>query len=190
MLALLGRKWWITLLQGIILIVLAIYIFNHPAAVLTAISFGFGWMVLLAGIIGVIAWLGAEKPERENMSLAWSLLTVAFGLLLLLNLLATIATIAVFFGIWMLFTGVQLFQMGWSLKNDNSLGWVMVIAGALSIITGIMMIFNIGLAAIGISTVLGLQVLLAGIALVIFSLVKKNLVSKVKIKDDTFKAAN
>lgn len=181
MLALLSRKWWITLLQGVILIVLAMYIFTHPVAVLTAISFGFGWMVLLAGIIGVIAWLGAEKPERENMSLAWSLLTISFGLLLLLNLLATIATIAVFFGIWMLFTGIQLFNIGWPLKTDNSLGWVLVVAGTLSVITGFMMIFNIGLAAIGISTILGLQVLLAGIALVIFSLIKKNLQTNLPI---------
>ena len=100
MLKLLFRKWWVVLLQGILLIILSIYIFQNPVAVLTGISFWFGLVVLATGLLGIIAWLAADKPEREGMSLSWSILTAAFGLLMLLHLFATMKILTVIFGLW------------------------------------------------------------------------------------------
>ena len=77
MLQLLFKKWWVVLLQGILLIILSIYIFQNPVAVLTGISFWFGLVVLATGLLGIIAWLAADKPEREGMSPFWSILTAA-----------------------------------------------------------------------------------------------------------------
>jgi uncharacterized membrane protein HdeD (DUF308 family) len=88
----------------------------------------------------------------------------------------------------MLITGIWLSKSGWSLKDKSSLGWVLVIVGVFSIIAGIMMIFNVGVGATGISILLGLQVLLAGIAFVIFSFVKKNLAEKITERVSNFKA--
>jgi uncharacterized membrane protein HdeD (DUF308 family) len=126
MLQLLFRKWWVVLLQGILLIILSIYIFQNPVEVLAGISFWCGLLVLAAGVLGIIAWLAADKPEREGMSLFWSILTAAFGLLMLLHLLVTMKTLTVIFGLWMLVTGLLLVQSGWSLKRENSFGWIMV----------------------------------------------------------------
>src|SRR5438034_3259541 len=75
MLQLLFRKWWVVLLQGILLIILSIYIFQNPVEVLAGISLWFGLLVLAAGVLGIIGWLAADKPEREGMSLFWSILT-------------------------------------------------------------------------------------------------------------------
>jgi uncharacterized membrane protein HdeD (DUF308 family) len=121
----------------------------------------------------------ADKSEREGLSLLWSVATAAFGLLMLVNMFATMKVIAVIFGLWMLLTGLRLAQSGWSLRNRNALGWVMVSAGVLSAVAAIMIIFNVGTGAVGVSTLLGLQVMLAGIALVLLSLVKKVLAGKV-----------
>ena len=89
MFQLLFRKWWVVLLQGILLIILSIYIFQNPVEVLAGISFWCGLLVLAAGLLGIIAWLAADKSEREGMSLFWSILTAAFGLLMLLHLFVT-----------------------------------------------------------------------------------------------------
>ena len=97
MLQVLFRKWWVVLLQGILLIILSIYIFQNPVAVLAGISFWCGLLVLAAGVLGIIAWLAADKGEREGMSLFWSILTAAFGLLMLLHLLVTMKTLTVIF---------------------------------------------------------------------------------------------
>jgi uncharacterized membrane protein HdeD (DUF308 family) len=103
---------------------------------------------------------------------------------MLLHLLVTMKTLTVIFGLWMLITGLLLVQSGWSLKRENSFGWIMVIAGVLSAVAAVMMVFNIGTGAVGISTLLGLQVLLTGIALVLLSFTKKIVGAGLRIKSN------
>jgi uncharacterized membrane protein HdeD (DUF308 family) len=146
--------------------------------------------VLAAGLLGIIAWLAADKPEREGMSLFWSILTAALGLLMLLHLLATMKTLTVIFGLWMLVTGLLLAQSGWSLKSKSSFGWIMVIAGVLSAVAAVMMIFNVGTGAVGISTLFGLQVLLTGIALVLLSFAKKVVAGRAKDKIESLRSGS
>jgi uncharacterized membrane protein HdeD (DUF308 family) len=187
MLQLLFRKWWVVLLQGILLIALSIYIFNRPLDVLAGISIWFGLLVFGAGILGIIGWFSAEKSEQEPGSILWSIASVLLGVLMLFNVLATMKVVTVVFGIWMFATGWFLTKLGWSLKDKHSFGWIMVIAGIFSLIAAIMVVFNIGTGAVGISILLGLQVLFTGIALVLFSLAKKALGAKLKDKVAGFK---
>lgn len=188
MLQLLFRKWWIVLLQGILLIILSIYIFKNPTEVLAGISLWFGIIVILSGVIGIITWIFSDALEREGMSLLWSIFTAGFGVLLLNHLLATMKTLTLVFSFWMLISGMKLIQSGWTLKAKSSLGWVMILLGILSVVAAVMIFFNIGLGAIGISTVLGLQVLFTGIALVLLSFAKKAIVGIVKEKIESLKS--
>ena len=188
MLQLLFRKWWLVLLQGILLIILSIYIFQHPVEVLAGISLWCGLLVLAAGLLGITAWFAADKAEREGMSLLWSILTAAFGLLMILKLMATMKIFTVIFGFWMLLTGLFLIQSGWSLRSRNSLGWTMIIAGVLSAVAAVMMVFHIGTGAVGISTLLALQVLLTGLALVLLSFAKKMVAGRIKDQIESLKA--
>jgi len=64
----------------------------------------------------------------------------------------------------------------------------MVIAGVLSAVAAVMMVFNVGTGAVGISTLLGLQVLLTGLALVLLSFAKKLLAGRVKDKIESLKS--
>ena len=182
MLQLLFRKWWVVLLQGILLILLSLYIFNNPIEVLAGISMWFGILVFAAGLLGIMSWLVTDKVERESMSLLWSILTAAFGLLMLFSLVATMKTLTVIFGLWVLVSGLFLVIRGWSIKSDSSIGWVMVIIGVLSVVAAVMMIFRIDTGAVAISTLLGLQVLLTGIALLLFAIAKKIVIGKVSKK--------
>jgi len=176
----LKTKWWLILLQGILLIILSIYIFNNPATVLAGISFWFGIIVIAAGLIAIIAWFASSKQDRESMSLLWGILTLVFGLLLVSNLLVTMKTLTVIFGLWSLLSGLFLLAAGWALKKINSTtGWVMVIVGVLCVVAAIMMITDIGSGAVAISTLLGLQTLFTGIALVLLSFAKKMLAQNI-----------
>ena len=182
MLPLLLRKSWVILLQGILLIILSIFIFNNPVAVLAGISLWFGLLLIIAGLVGIISWFAGDKEEREEMSLFWSAFTFAFGLLLVFNLLAAMKMLTVIFGFWILFSGLLLFKNGWSLKSHNAGGWGMIIISVLCVLLAIMMIFNINTGAVAISTLLGLQVLLIGIALIFLSFAKKMFAGKIRDK--------
>ena len=102
--------------------------------------------------------------------------------------MVTMKTLTVIFGLWMLITGFLLVQSGWSLRSKNSFGWIMVIAGVLSAVAAVMMVFDIGTGAVGISTLLCLQVLLTGIALVLLSFTKKIVAGRIKDKIESLKS--
>jgi len=182
------KKWWVILLQGILMIILSVFIFNNPAAVLAGISLWFGLIVLLVGMVGVIGWFAGSKEDREPGSLIWSIVTALFGLVMLTNIFATMKVVTIIFGIWMLVTGYNLFSSGWPRRRDGLVGWILVIIGAICVIGSFMMITNIGAGATGVSTILGIQVLLAGIALIILSFVKKAVVNRVEDKIENLKA--
>ncbi len=175
MLQILFKKWWVILLQGILLIILSIFIFNNPTAVLAGLSLWFTIIVIITGLAGIISWFGAGKYEKDGMSLLWSVITCLFGLLMAFNLLDTMKIITLIFGLWVLMSAVFLFRLGWSLKNDNTIGWILLVAGGLSVAIAVMMLFNIGIGVIAISTLLGLQVIFTGISLVLLSFAKKKL---------------
>lgn len=181
------EKWWVILIQGILMFILGIFIFNNPVEVLAGISLWFGIIILLTGITGVFGWIFGGKDGRDSGSLVWSILSVLFGLFVLFNLLAAMKAITIIFGIWVLLTGFSLLSSGWSVKKDSVIGWILVIVGLFSIIIGFMMIFNIGTGAEGVATILGIQVILAGIGLILLSFAKKMVAGKIEDKIDSLK---
>lgn len=176
------KKWWVLLLQGILLIILGIVVFSNPAEVLAGISLWFGIIILFTGAAGVISWLFGGKENREHVSMLWSLFSVLMGIFILMNLLVAMKAVTMVFGFWVLMTGMSLLSSGWGIKRETALGWVLVVIGILSGIAGLYMIFNIFSGAEGVSIILGLQCLLGGIGFIILALVKKMVTGKVREK--------
>lgn len=180
------KKWWVILIQGILMFILGIFIFRNPAEVLTGISLWFGILLLLTGITGVFGWIFGGKEHRESGSLLWSIVSAVFGLFVLMNVLVTMKAITVIFGIWVIVTGFSLIHSGWSMKKESFIGWILLIAGLLSVAAGFMMIFNIGSGAEGVAVILGIQVIIAGIAMILLSFAKKAITGAVKEKIKSF----
>src|SRR5687767_401228 len=174
------RKWWIILLQGVLLIIISFIFFNNPAEVLAVISFWVGLLTIAIGVMGLAGHYMMDKDERENSALWWSIATLLFGILLLGKLGFTMKLITVLFGIWILMTGIWLTSAGWDHRRNGSPGWLMLIAGILSIIAGVAIMFDVNVGAIWISTLLGVQSLLAGIGLVMLAMIKRKVITKSK----------
>jgi uncharacterized membrane protein HdeD (DUF308 family) len=181
------RKWWVLLLQGILLIMVSIYIFQNPGVALAGLSIWFGVSVLMAGLLGIASTFAMDKADREDFPLVWSILTAIFGLMILSHVMVTMVFIAIIFGVWMLVTGIRLAVSGWTHRDTGAMGWIVLLAGIVSIVAGVMTIGNIGIGAVGVTTLLGIQVLLSGIALVVLSFVKKAIVGAVRGKIESLK---
>lgn len=164
------RKWWVGLVQGIILIILSIYIFYKPLDAMKGISVWIGLLILFTGLVGTVTWFSADK--RENTSLLWSILTIAFGLVMLLNLFAASKIVTILFGLWMVFLGLHFIESGLVFMKHKPFRWVTVFTGVLCIVGAGVLIFGWG-TGMGVNMFIGVQILFAGIALVIFAFVKK-----------------
>lgn len=174
------RKWWMILLQGILLIIIAFVFFNNPVGVLAVISLWFGILTLAAGALGLIANLMIKNEERDSGSLWWSIATVLLGILMLAKVGLTMKAITVIFGLWILITGIVLLSAGWEHRKAGAVGWIMLLGGILSVLAGVAIIFNMAAGAVWISTLLGIQALVSGIGFIMLAFIKRNIVKKVK----------
>ena len=174
------RKWWMMLLQGILLIIIAFIFFNNPVGVLAVLSMWVGILTLAAGALGLIVNLAMKNEQRDNSSLLWSIVTLVLGLLMVTKIGLTMKAITVIFGLWILITGIVLLFAGIEHRKAGALGWIMVLGGILSIIAGVMIIFDMATGAAWISTLLGIQALIAGIGFILLAFLKRGLVKKIK----------
>jgi len=173
------KKWWVILIQGILMIILSFMVINNPMSTLAGISLTIASFVLLIGVLGVVWWFSAPKDDRETSTLVWSIVTAVIGILMAAKLGITMFTVTLLFGIMLLANGYHLVKNGWANRELGGQAWLVVVVGVLSLICGLMSIFNIGLGAITISVLLGYQILLGGIALIALAFLKKRLVKRV-----------
>jgi uncharacterized membrane protein HdeD (DUF308 family) len=170
-------KWWVILIHGVLLIALSMYIFSHPGIALAGLALWFSILVLISGFAGLLGWWLTGSGARETSSLLWSAACIVLGLVLLTKTDFTLQLLSVLVGIWMIGTGGWLMFQGWTQRHHGFLFWVIFIPGLFSVITGIMAIFNRATGAAAVSIIVGIQLLLAGIALVVLAFVKRKIVS-------------
>jgi uncharacterized membrane protein HdeD (DUF308 family) len=172
------RKWWVTMIQGIVLIILSIYVFNNPLNALKGISVWMGILILFTGLVGIISWMSADRDKKEYSSLLWSFLTIVFGIIMLLHLFTTTRIVEILFGLWMVFLALHFIEQGIVFMKHQSLRWVTVIAGVLCLLPAVVLIFNLG-TGVGANLFIGVQLLLGGIALIIISFGRKEAANRI-----------
>jgi len=180
------RKWWITMIQGILLCILAMYIFRNPGKALVGVSFWFALLILLTGCTGIVGWLLGKTTDRSTLGLIWTVLTILFGAMLLVNPLIMAKSITIICGLWVLLSGCHLLNVGWPIKKESYVGWILVTVGLLSIYAAVMMLLSISSGAAGFATILGMQVLLAGFSHILFSFTIKKIAVKTEHLSEFF----
>jgi uncharacterized membrane protein HdeD (DUF308 family) len=176
------RKWWVILIQGVLLIALSIFVFSHPGIALASLALWLSILILVTGVAGLFAWLLAGSRARETTSLFWSIGSIVLGLVLLIKAGFTVQLLATLVGIWMIATGGWLVQQGWLQRRNGFVAWVILIPGLFSLIVGVMAIFNKTTGATVVSIIVGIQLLLVGIALVVLAFLKRKIIGIVKDK--------
>jgi uncharacterized membrane protein HdeD (DUF308 family) len=91
---------------------------------------------------------------------------------MLMHLFATTRMITILFGLWMVFLGLHFIESGLIFKKHQPFRWTTVIAGLICIFAAVVLIFNLG-TGVGVSLFIGVQMLLGGIALIVFLLPEK-----------------
>lgn len=174
------RKWWVILAQGILLIIIGFIFFNNPVQVLVVISLWVGILTLAMGVIGLIAHFTTRTEGNDNNLLWWSIASLLIGLAMVARPGLTMKALTVIFGLWVLLTGVWLISAGWTNRKSGLPGWIMLLGGVLSVFAGIAIVFNIGMGAVWISTLLGIQAIISGVGLIMLALLKRSVVRDIR----------
>lgn len=161
----LSKYWWLILVKGIILILLAIYVFSYPAGALLGLALYIGISLLLTGFLLIVTSISNRKVDDQwGWRLAEGIIDVFFAFILLSSPALTATTFPFVVGFWMIFYGIMLFSRSFEIKKmgDDS-WWMSLIGGILVVIFGYFIMSNILIGEMAITYWIGFGFMLVGL---------------------------
>ncbi len=162
-----AKNWYMFLIKGIIMILLAILVFNHPGATLLGVAVYLGIGLVITGIIAI----GLGIAERKlNPDWRWrtfeGVIDLILGFIVINNPVLTISIIPFLIGFWAGIYGIFLFIDAFSSKESRGLK---MISGILIFLLAWVLMFNPLFMGLTMVIWFGVLLLINGIANVIIS---------------------
>ena len=176
------RSWWVILIQGILVILLSLLVFNNPGVVLASLSLWLGIIVLATGLYGVIAYFATSKDDRDIITLFGSIAMGVIGFMMISKLIIGMIAISIAFGIIVAVIGLSLLSGSWKARKHFSMWWALAILGLAILLIGIKSMFDVNASAESISSLIGIAILFSGLGLVWLAFLKKKTVNTLRDK--------
>jgi uncharacterized membrane protein HdeD (DUF308 family) len=149
---------------GILLVIAGIVILGD-VVIATAVSVKFlGWMALIGGVIELISAFFRIKEGRFWGAFLGGALLGVLGIVILRNTEAVAVTLTLIAGCVFLVGGIVRIAAA---KDFPEMRWVLVIGGVISVVLGLIVLFNLATASYGLlGLLLGVQALIEGFILI------------------------
>lgn len=160
------RSIWHTI-EGVALIVLGLLAILIPVFAGAAFGLALGILLTVAGIVGLIATFQGRRHQHQGWSLASSLLALIAGLLIVFMPVLGADVVALILAFYLLLDGIA--QIGLALdhrkRGDRAFGWLLAV-GILDVLLALLIVIlsPSGKAAL-IGFIIGLDLVLAGAAM-------------------------
>ncbi|WP_070485708.1 HdeD family acid-resistance protein [Weeksella sp. HMSC059D05] len=159
------KKWWVPLIAGILFIVIGIWCFVNPLMSYAALATFFSVTFLVSGIFeSFFAFSNRNEMVNWGWSLAFGLLSVFVGLVLLSNPIFSLEVLAFYVGFLVIFRSVSGIGYSIDLKNYGVKNWGFALFFALiGLVLGIVLLVNPILAGYAAVVWFGLSLIATGI---------------------------
>ena len=166
--------WYLPLIKGIVMILLAIFILSSPAGVLVAWAFYIGIGFVITGMVLIYqGFAGRGTEENWTWKIFEGLLDMFIGFMLMVNPLITASIIPFLLGLWGAFYGIALFIDAFAHKDSQ---FVKFAASLIVFWISTFIMFNPLLFGISIAIWIGIVVLVIGVYNLILAFNLKKLV--------------
>ncbi|MBC7230516.1 MAG: DUF308 domain-containing protein [Actinobacteria bacterium] len=132
---------WAVLFEGLGIIALGIVLAAWPGASLTLVRVAFGILALAFAAVQVFATV-SDKREDRWWRVPLAVLAGAAGIAALAWPDATERVVLIILGLWFMLTGAVLLAAGLRLPGDIPARWVVVAAGAVLFVFGLVLVVN------------------------------------------------
>ena len=153
------------IIAGVVLILTGVLCFANPGVTFIYIAFLLGCAMIFSGASGILAYIIInKKKEPSGLILTEGILTTILGCLVLSNQLATDAVIPVFFGMWVMFSGILRMVESLEMKSTGIVIWKWILAqGMISILAGVYAFVNPMLAGLAAFVIIGIFFVIQGV---------------------------
>jgi uncharacterized membrane protein HdeD (DUF308 family) len=160
------RNWWVVALRGFAALIFGVLAFARPAAGIAALIILFGCYALINGILTVFAVIANRHGEQQWVSMLFGgLLSIAVGLLTFMMPGVTAIVLLYIIGAWAIITGLAEIATAIRLRRVITGEWMLLIAGVLSVLFGLVLFVRPGVGALAVLAWIGVYAILVGILL-------------------------
>jgi uncharacterized membrane protein HdeD (DUF308 family) len=176
----LAQYWWVILLRGIFAILFGLAAFIWPGPTVAALILLFGAYALVDGIFAVIAGI-QQYGERNRW---WAVVLegvagIALGVLTFLWPGVTGLVLLYFIAAWALTTGIFEIAAAIRLRKEIEGEWMLILAGAASVLFGLLLILQPGSGALAVIWLIGAYAIVFGILYIILAFRLRGLGGKI-----------
>ena len=165
MLERLQKKWWLVLLRGIFAIIFGLIALLSPGIVLVTLLLYFGIIAVFSGFFLIIEGIAVKSDDR-GMRILEGILYLIFGLLFIFMPGFVFASAMYFIAFWAILAGIFQIITAIRLRKEIQNEWLAILYGVLTLIFGILVLFNILAGAQALVMVFGIYALIAGLLLI------------------------
>lgn len=171
MLGILARHWWVMLIRGIAAILFGILAFMWPGLTLLVLAILFGVYALVDGAtaLGLVAGGSVQRGARLPFVVVGILGIIAALVAFLWPGITAMALIIVI-AVWAIVRGVLEIIAAVELRKAIHHEWLLGLAGALSIVFGVLVLMNPGPGAIAVAWLIAAYAVAAGVVMIALSL--------------------
>jgi uncharacterized membrane protein HdeD (DUF308 family) len=163
----LSRNWWIFVVRGVAAVVFGILALVWPGVTVAVLVILFGIYALADGIASLMsAWRHRGDPLHRGHHVAEGVVALLIGIIALVWPDVTALALVILIAIWALLTGVVEIAAAIRLRKVITNEWFLGLAGAISVITGIILFAYPGAGALAIAIVFGIYALVFGAVLI------------------------
>lgn len=183
-----------SLVSSLILMLLGILLVFQSEATILAISYIIGSVLIAIGVLAIIDFVRRESKKTsyiEDLSIVYGAVCIILGILIITNPTAIASIIPIVIGIGIIINSCNKLQYAIQLKsNENDLWKSTMIISIISTLCGIILIFNPFQAAVGITRIVGIFIVIYSILDIISTItIKRNVKKFHKELEETIKDA-
>lgn len=159
------RYWWLLLAGGVILFLIGVVVFAFPVQSYVGMAVLFGWLMLLTGVVEtIVAVRNTHYVTGRGWMLAWGVIEIVLGLILVFDVALSSATLPVVLGFWLLMRGFSAVGLGGDMRavGIRGAGWT-ILCGILLLLCALGILFQpLVFGSTAVVVWVGLSLLLAG----------------------------
>ncbi|HEY0334454.1 MAG TPA: DUF308 domain-containing protein [Stenotrophomonas sp.] len=136
----LGRSWWVLLLYGVLGVLFGLIALTRPVAAATALAWALGVMALAEGLVSGFALFDRQVRISKALLVLYAVVSIAFGLLTIINPVATAGLLLLFLAAWLIVGGIYRIIFAIRVRKEIEGEWLIALSGVLAIVLGLLFV--------------------------------------------------
>ncbi|BAK33836.1 hypothetical protein MLP_08220 [Microlunatus phosphovorus NM-1] len=160
--------WIWAVVRGVIAIIFGIVALTSPITTAIVLATVIGVFAIIDGIIDIVDAIRHRGTSGVGLRVFLGVISLLFGIIILVWPGKTVGFMVILIAIWSIAIGLLQIIANVGIRKEAPGAWVWgVISGALGVIFGILVLFNLGIGLVALIWLLGIWAIVFGIALVV-----------------------